>query len=445
MASRVEPMASMHNPEDGGTDVELEENVEQQVETHNTRCLTPLTDSDDPAHATEETPIQTAMNELVSESWFCYTTVIALIESAPDSRRQWLDTLSAASSQLVSCGIMFLQAMALETVHTGIRIVGQVTDDDYFEANISPSGSDDPKVYRLIYQKKVNGLPLGTIVLLVFSFGILGVALVSEVRQITLTYTLLHEHWAQSSQSTSLKVVWLCVSEVQLLFRICIYVLFCEASMWLLGFSDGPFNLVLNALAIQFIVDCDDAVAKIARERWFGRNLSYERRATALVQVVAKRTAHRGPALEISVALYLAAYAIFVPFSFIIQKRLGSGRCLTNRGFMDNLFENVATWIKPIAFLLICCGSFQSLRLVAGWRRALVIVFAEFVILVVMFYTLVEHVRHCPALGVQTDGCLPQGCTRKVSFVHDDDRSETSDGCGILQVKEHFCLFNLKT
>lgn len=385
MGMRVDPMAI--HPEDGRTDVELEDAVHQKTEALD---LTAYTNDD----ATDETPIQKAMIELVTESWFCYTTVISLIESEPHCRRQWLDTISAVAAQLMSFAIMFLQAMALETVHTGIRIVGQVTDDDYFVSNISPSGSDDPKVYRLIYQKKVNGLPLGTIVLLIFSFGILGVALVSEVRQIVLTYTLLHEHWAQSSRRWSLKVLWLFVSEAQLLFRICIYILFCEASMWLLGFSDGPFNLVLNALAIQFIVDCDDAVAKIARERWFGRNRSYERRATEVVQVVAKQAANRGPALEVSVVLYLAAYAIFVPFSFIIQKRMGSGRCLTNRGFMDNMFENVATWIKPITFLLICCGSFQSLRLVTSWQRATVIVFAEFVILVVMFYTIVEHVRH---------------------------------------------------
>lgn len=351
---------------------------------------------------------------LCHDTYYGYSTLLGLYQAERDvAHIDLIDVLVTFGAITLSFMLLLLQAVASYAVHQNVTALGDVTDDDGW-ADFSPSGADDPHRYRYAYAHTWSGVPRATVCVVTFAYALLAGPIMSEARQIVLTFAAIHEHSKRSLASLHGKVLWFFVV-AQYLARVTVFILFLDSTVYLIGFSDGPFEILINCLASAMILEIDDIVAKVTLQHWLPPT-ARGGILRAAADIEARRTAeaianHNAlHALEHAAIVHFLLYLVFVPFTYAIQKSTASGECMTNYGRVPDHILHRLTFIKPVIFFAIGLASFNILRRLTNVRRAAFIAVTEFLCLVLLFYTCFEApcwitTRQDESYEVDKNGC----------------------------------------
>ena len=130
--------------------------------------------------------------------------------------------------------------------------------------------------FYFVYEASLNKIPVPVSALIFLSVFVVALSMLSEVRSVT-TLFLAHVDTAEalalpraaggSSQSALSTVFWT-LSHLIHMLRMGLICSFIVSSSFLIGCSDGPAQILLNSVAMLFILDVDDLLAKALDAPW---------------------------------------------------------------------------------------------------------------------------------------------------------------------------------
>ncbi len=130
--------------------------------------------------------------------------------------------------------------------------------------------------FYFVYEASLNKIPVPVSALIFLSVFVVALSMLSEVRSVT-TLFLAHVDTAEAlalprcaggaSRSVFSTVFWT-LSHLIHLLRMGLICSFIVSSSFLIGCSDGPAQILLNSVAMLFILDVDDLLAKALDAPW---------------------------------------------------------------------------------------------------------------------------------------------------------------------------------
>ena len=244
---------------------------------------------------------------------------------------------------------------------------------------------------------RIHQLPLPTIIVLFFSWMMLAGSIVSALRQMVISFTLLKSAFSYVQKDFMARMVYMC-AHIFHFVRICMVMSFSISLMFLVGLSDGPFNILLNSLASVFILEADQNFASLITGVWLRPSICrlrmeamMKRKCAALTELIVEKNLHIP--MECAVWAYFSMFVVLVPLTFGLQRRQSMGNLpggsfqLSDDGFYSfNLFELCV----PLA--LICCVlanaylAWQAAEEGGFWFHVAYVVVIESFFLCVIFY-----------------------------------------------------------
>ena len=221
--------------------------------------------------------------------------------------------------------------------------------------------------FYFVYEASLNKIPVPVSALIFLSVFVVALSMLSEVRSVT-TLFLAHVDTAEAlalprcaggaSRSVFSTVFWT-LSHLIHLLRMGLICSFIVSSSFLIGCSDGPAQILLNSVAMLFILDVDDLLAKALDAPWKSQSFFQpeSREREAMVREQFGRIAARvvrlrlGRFLHGASAIYLFSVMGLVLWgALLMQKDLSHG---------DNNIRPaipVMEWIYRVAFLPLIAG-----------------------------------------------------------------------------------------
>ena len=215
-----------------------------------------------------------ALEEQLRESYYGRVQVSLLYLSRKCARGEPLRPAHVlfvlAKFALVFC-LCFLQNIALAVVMDEQVLYAEASDDRF------TNGIDDlAHNFYFVYRASLNKIPVPVSALIFLSVFVVALSMLSEVRSVT-TLFLAHVDTAEalalpraaggSSQSALSTVFWT-LSHLIHMLRMGLICSFIVSSSFLIGCSDGPAQILLNSVAMLFILDVDDLLAKALDAPW---------------------------------------------------------------------------------------------------------------------------------------------------------------------------------
>lgn len=338
------------------------------------------------------------MHDNWSGSYYGYVLLMLVSESTnPSCGSSARQMMLCMMNFLFGIFLLFLQITTSWAIVNALNQTSAAMDDDIWVDKFAPGGSDDPHSFTFVYLHKFMGMPFPTFVVLLFSYLMLGGNILSELRQMVISFTFLKCSFDDVQPGIHPKVIFFC-GHVFHFIRICMIISFCISLMFLVGLSDGPFNILLNSLASAFILETDDALGAVLSavfvrpsETRLIMEDQMKRKCDYLANYISEKKL-RGP-MEIAVWGYFTMFAVFVPVVFQLQRRQSSGN-LNQGAFMlsDDTFYTITIFELCVPLALISCIlvnvnlTWRSARSGGFLFHAVMVVVVESICFIVLFY-----------------------------------------------------------
>lgn len=166
---------------------------------------------------------------------------------------------------------LFLQFLALRAALSTLDINAWITQDDDtypFDDDDNPVNTNNIFLSHLKIGVRER-IPMSTFFVLLFVAVSIGASMVSELKEVVGGWCLVTanavlirrsvvEEWNSYAMLSQVARIAPCIL-IQYL-RMALILQFYEATIFVVGTSDGQFNVVLNSLALSFVLDFDDAI-----------------------------------------------------------------------------------------------------------------------------------------------------------------------------------------
>ena len=202
-----------------------------------------------------------------------YSRTVTKIVLAGDVGADRCSTFAAEVVPLAAfaLGLAFLQTWALQTAHQHLWYLkyGTMATEEgvppAWLAGTFPYGVPGPVAYSAELDDSIltRGLPIFVIAPLVFTTFMLGMAVHKGVSGMKTAYLVIR--WGARRERRRARFSKLGALRVALAFllhgaRFVMTTYFIQVTVMVVGTADGPFNLLLNSLAMFFILECDDVI-----------------------------------------------------------------------------------------------------------------------------------------------------------------------------------------
>ena len=181
----------------------------------------------------------------------CYGFVQARLIAANDT---CIPAWHHAFSVAFCVAVMFMKLVALHSVKDFVSLVAEWHDDELFGWGARPRYTYFQAVYA-----SISWVAVPTAFTVVLCSGVVCLSIAERVRHIVAMSVLI-----ASELATARRGAWprarLAVAVAIQQMRICVLVQFVSASAFLIGTGNGPINVVLNALAMSYLIDVDSLI-----------------------------------------------------------------------------------------------------------------------------------------------------------------------------------------
>ena len=314
----------------------------------------------DEAEADAEMPLSAdAWNQAVDESLYGALIMSLAYQSQRRERAGCGELIIMILGVLFTFAVLLMQSLTCWGLTNSIGQASFARDDDYSTRVFNPGGSDDPHKWFNVYYKDIAEMPIPTFAAMLFCYGMLADSILSEIRNLVVTYAILMANM-EVAGTNGTGLVWWISGHVFHVLRVSMFLVFCCSLLFLIAFSDGPEDVLMNSLASVFILEADDTFMAIVsgtwltRPRWV-RDMCAFSHARCEQLAAAARSGGWHTAMELGVFSYFLGWCAFIPTAFVLQRRLGQGNLplgpyqLSDRDFYtDTLYGRIV----PAACLL---------------------------------------------------------------------------------------------
>jgi hypothetical protein len=150
--------------------------------------------------------------------------------------------------------VMFMKLVSLHSVKDFVSLIAEWHDDEIFGWGERPRYTYFQAVYA-----SISWVAVPTAFTIVLCSGVVCLSIAERVRHVVAMSVLI-----ASELQTARRGAWprarLAAAVAIQQMRICVIVQFVSASAFLIGTGDGPINVVLNALAMRYLIDVDSLI-----------------------------------------------------------------------------------------------------------------------------------------------------------------------------------------
>ena len=295
---------------------------------------------------TAESPVEAAPDEAEADGSEMPLSVDAWAQAVDESLYGALIMSLAYQSQRrerIGCGeliimifgvlftfsVLLMQSLTCWGLTNSIGQASYALDDDYSVRAFNPGGSDDPHKWSNVYDNAIAKMPVPTFTAMIFCYGMLADSILSELRNLVLTYAILMSNM-EGAHANGTGLGWWIFGHIFHVLRVSMFLVFCTSLLFLVAFSDGPEDVLMNSLASVFILEADDTFMAIVSGTWFPRP-RWVQDACAFSSArceqlaAAARSGGWHTSMELGVCSYFLGWCAFIPRTFVLQQRLGQG------------------------------------------------------------------------------------------------------------------------